>query len=117
MRLRFDDPVAVDHPLYERYAIVAAGTAGRCPECGDTGVIDSVERATHVQNQRCSGCGYRWQYRFESDGRIAEMRELAGRRLDLLAPPPEDVGSVLDLRDDRAGAHVAHSAGRGWWRR
>ena len=114
--LRFDDAVDVAHPLYERYADVSAGFAGCCPTCAGEGVIDSVEPATRVQNQRCPACGYRWQYRFRPDGRIGEVRELGVRRLDLLAPAPQDVGAVLDLRDD-ADAAPAPRSGRGWWRR
>ncbi len=114
MRLRFDDTVDIDDPLYARFAHVSPGSAGRCPECDAVGVVYSVERATFAQNQRCPGCGYRWQYRFEPDGRIAEVRELAGDRLDLLAPSPEDVGDVLDLREDRGTDDARRTR---WWRR
>ena len=117
MHLRFDDHAAVDHPWYARFATVVAGTPGRCPHCDAAGVVESVERATHVQNQGCSACGYRWQYRFDPDGRILEVRELGGRRLDLLAPAPEDVGAVLDLRDEHAGAPDGRAPARSWWRR
>ncbi len=112
--LRFDDGDVVDHPLHDRYARVEAGSAGPCPECDVDGVIDSVEPATFVQNQRCPGCGYRWQYRFRPDGRIGEVRELGARRLDLLAPAPADVGAVLDLRDE---VDAAAPRARAWWRR
>lgn len=115
MLVRFDDTVDIDDPLYARYVHVLAGDAGRCPECDGIGVVYSVERATHVQNQHCPSCGYRWQYRFGPAGRIREVRELAGRRLDLLAPSPRDV-DVLDLRDEPVAAELPRS-GRGWWRR
>lgn len=113
--LRFDDADVVDHPLHDRYAGVEAGSAGPCPECDLDGVIDSVEPATFVQNQRCPGCGYRWQYRFRADGRIGEVRELGARRLDLLAPAPSDVGVILDLRDEVDAAAAPRA--RAWWRR
>ena len=112
--LRFDDSVDTDHPLYARYASVAPGSPGSCPTCDAAGAVDSVEPATRVQNQCCSSCGFRWQYRFGPDGRISEVRELAGRRLDLLAPAPEQIGTILDLRDESADAEPA---GRSWWRR
>ena len=115
MHLRFDDTVDIDDPLYARYAQAAPGSAGRCPACDEVGVVYSVERATRAQNQRCPACGSRWQYRFDPDGRITEARELFGDRLDLLAPSPEAVGEVLDLRDDRAVSEVRRP-GR-WWRR
>lgn len=114
--LRFDDSVDTDHPLYARYAGIAAGTAGPCPDCDRDGVVYSVERATLAQNQRCPACGYRWQYRFDATGRLTEVRELSGDRLDLLAPSPRDVGEVLDLRDEHAAPEVSPSTGR-WWRR
>lgn len=114
--LRFDDSVDIDHPLYARFADVTAGTAGPCPECDRDGVVYSVERATFAQNQRCPGCGYRWQFRFDPSGRITEVRELSGDRLDLLAPSPLEVGDVLDLRDDRDPAGSGRTIGR-WWRR
>lgn len=115
MLLRFDDTVDIDDPLYARYAGATAGAAGLCPECDDRGVVYSVERPTFVQNQRCPSCGYRWQYRFDPSGRIVEVRELAGQRLDLLAPAPQDV-DVLDLREEPVAAAPART-GRAWWRR
>lgn len=115
MRLRFDDSVDIDDPLYARYVHLMPGDAGRCPECDDIGIVSSVERPTHVQNQGCRSCGFRWQYRFDPTGRITEVRELAGRRLDLLAPSAGDV-DILDLRDEPIAAEPSRS-GRGWWRR
>lgn len=115
MLLRFDDTVDIDDPLYARYVGVTAGDAGPCPECDGAGVVYSVERPTYVQNQHCVGCGYRWQYRFDPSGRMVEVRELAGRRLDLLAPSAHDV-DVLDLRDGPVAAEPSRP-GRGWWRR
>lgn len=115
--LRLDDASDVDHPLYARCAALTPGTAGDCPECDAPGVVHSAEQATRVQNQGCPACGYRWQYRFDATGRVTEIRELAGRRLDMLAPDPSDVGLVLDLRDGaEEDRHTAPSPAR-WWRR
>lgn len=115
MHLRFDDTVDIADPVYARYAEATPGSAGPCPACGGDGVVYSVERATRAQNQRCPACGSRWQYRFDPDGRITEVRELFGERLDLLAPSPEEVGDVLDLREDGRAEEVRRP-GR-WWRR
>lgn len=117
MLLRFDDTIDVDHPMYARYVTAEPGSPGPCPACDAAGVVESIERATHVQNQGCPACGYRWQYRFTAAGHILEVRELGRRRLDLLAPTPKDVKRVLDLRDGGPEVGADRTAGRSWWRR
>ena len=94
MRIRYDDENAVDHPLYERFATVVAGAPGRCPECETFGYIDHADRVRGVQAQHCRACGYRWEYEFDADGRIQEVREIAG-------PDRADADTVLDLRAPR----------------
>lgn len=117
LHFRFDDTVAVDDPMRVRYALLAPGTPGPCPECEEAGRVDSADLATRVQNQCCPECGYRWQYRFAPDGRLLELRELPGRRLDLLSPPRQE-GVVVDLRTGPEPVEAAPGpASRSWWRR
>jgi len=95
LQLRYDDPASADHPHHARYATIVPGAPGRCPACDAFGRVDSedvVER--RWQNQRCLECRCRWQYWFDEDGRIVEVREIAPAR-------PADP-EVLDLRDRRS---------------
>jgi len=75
-QLRFDDPDAVDDPLFARYATITFGAPGRCPECDTFGQIEREDLFGHWQNQRCPSCGTRWQYRFDDAGAIQEVREV-----------------------------------------
>lgn len=105
--LRYSDPNAVDHPFHARYATVTSGVPGRCPECDDFGYIDSADITWGYQNQRCRGCGTRWSYAFDTEGRILEVHGLpdvapVGGRLD-------QVEVVLDLRSPQP----ARSSGTG----
>lgn len=94
--LRYGDPDAADHPHHARYANIALGSPGRCPECETFGRIDHEDLLGRWQNQHCPRCGTRWEYRFDEDGAIAEV---VGLDVDARA----DV--VLDLRaPDAAGA-------------
>ena len=99
LTLRYDDPDAVDHPLYERFATVTPGAPGRCPACDAFGYIDHADLTRFVQSQHCRECGLRWEYDFDAEGRIAAVRGLpvpavSGRP----APSARAEDGVLDLR-------------------
>lgn len=92
--LRYDDPEAVDHPLYGRYATITAGAPGRCPECEEFGYIDGADLVQRLQDQHCRACSVRWSYAFHDDGSIAEVRGLRE-----VAPASQRIpDAVLDLR-------------------
>jgi len=85
--LRYQDPEAVDHPLYARYATITAGAPGRCPECDEFGYIDGADLGRRLQDQHCRACGVRWSYAFD-EGKILEVHGLR-----------EPAPAVLDLRE------------------
>lgn len=90
--LRCDEPGAVDHDLYSRFATITPGAPGRCPECDAFGYIEQADLARHVQSQRCRTCGYQWAYRFDPDGRLLEVAELAAAR-------PRVIDLTVDTRE------------------
>lgn len=101
---RYDDVGAVDHPHYARYATITPGAPGRCPECDAFGYIDHADVPGQVQSQHCRPCGVCWEYRFDADGRILEVRELpaAGERSGTrVTYGRRATDAVLDLRAPR----------------
>ncbi len=94
---RTTDDGAIDHPLYGRYATITQGVPGRCPHCDAFGRIVHADLSRHLQSQRCLDCTSMWQYEFDTDGRIREVRVLTESHAP--SDGAHDDDGVVDLRD------------------
>ena len=94
--LSYSDPAAADNPHHARFATITPGAPGRCPACDAFGYMDHLDPFARYQRQHCKSCRCTWEYRFEEDGRIAEVHGPQSLvTIDLAA----DGGSgVIDLR-------------------
>lgn len=67
------DPTAT---FEARLASVGPGVPGHCPSCDGLGYIDNLDIGHRFQIQHCKDCGHRWEYLFDTDGRVVGLTEL-----------------------------------------
>ncbi|HEY5156017.1 MAG TPA: response regulator [Acidimicrobiales bacterium] len=83
-----DDEVAVVREVLTRYpegTLLSFGAPCRCPDCGDYGLAEEVNRQTGVADNLCHACGRRWvitiralrAYRANPDLRVRPLPPLA----------------------------------------
>lgn len=62
----------------QRPATVEVGAPGRCPVCDGFGYIDHIDMVNRVQIQHCRSCRHRWEFSFDEDGVVIDLRDGAG---------------------------------------
>lgn len=54
------------------------GAPGRCPVCDGFGYIDHIDMVNRVQRQHCRSCRHRWEFSFDDDGVVIDLRDGTG---------------------------------------
>ncbi len=96
LRFRRNDEYESQDSAEDPYSGISPGVPGHCPECDGLGYIDHADLVHRTQVQHCRECGHRWEYSFDTEGVLLEIRDLAtpGARSDRVR--------VIDLRDGAA---------------